>query len=99
MESRKAKVPKRFRLMGRTITVQRISKAKWQHADAVAYFDPERMLVCLCSGYPPDVLEQAFWHEATHAILYVMNHDLYTNEQFVDTFAGLVHQIIRSSEA
>lgn len=86
--------------MGRTVTVRRIAKARWPYdPDDCAYFDPEKMQILLCSGYPPDVLEHAFWHEAIHGVLFFMNHDLYTNEQFVDTFAGLVHQIIRSSEA
>lgn len=35
-----------------------------------------------------------FYHELTHAILNVMGNDLYSNEEFVNTFSTLLHQAI-----
>lgn len=40
----------------------------------------------------------AFYHELTHAILYTMGHELYDNEEFVNTFSAFLHQAISTKE-
>lgn len=46
-----------------------------------------------------DAIAQTFWHEIVHAILKAMNEDeLFENEKFVDIFAGMIYQVIKSSE-
>lgn len=94
------RIPRAFQLMGHRITVQRVAKAKWpaELAEAVGYFDPSRMTIGLCLGDSPSTQEQAFWHEAVHAMLYVLGSPDYGNEQFVDQMGGLIHQAVRSSE-
>ena len=84
--------------MGHSVSVRRVPKTRWKYADALAYFDPSTMQIAICNGISTSALEQTFWHEATHAMLYVMGHDLYTNEEFVDTLSGLVHQIVTTAE-
>ena len=84
--------------MGHVVSVNRVPKSQWVVKDALAFFDPTNMQISICNGISGTALEHIFWHEATHAMLYVMGHDLYANEQFVDTFSGLVHQIITTAE-
>ena len=98
MEPRKARIPKRFQLMGHEVRVQRIPATRWKHPKHEAYFRSDRMTIELCSGVAPSRLEQAFWHEATHGWLFVMGHPLYDDEPFVEVASGLIHQIITTSE-
>lgn len=44
-----------------------------------------------------DGISQTFYHELTHAILDSMKeHDLSSNEKFVDLFGALLHQSIKT---
>lgn len=94
----KPRIPRAFELMGHRITVRRIPPSKWKMADAVGYFDPARMAIGLCTGASASTQEQAFWHEAMHAMLYCLGSPDYGNEQFVDQMGGLIHQLFVSSE-
>lgn len=100
--SRKSKprIPRSFALMGHTITVQHIPQAKWPPdlAEAVGFFDPARMVIGICAGDGASTQEQAFWHEAVHAMLYCLGSPDYGNEQFVDQMGGLIHQLVSSAE-
>ena len=45
-----------------------------------------------------DTTEQAYWHELIHWILFIMNEDeLRNNEKFIDIFAHLLYQAVKSS--
>ena len=43
-------------------------------------------------------MQETFWHELTHAILYEMDHPLYRSEVFVTRFAQLLNKAIDSAE-
>jgi hypothetical protein len=48
---------------------------------------------------PLTTLEHTYFHELVHIILMYMNEDeLNNNEKFVDTFAGHLHQILKTSK-
>ena len=50
------------------------------------------------SASPTESIEQAFLHELTHWILYMMNEeDLRSNEKFVDLFAHFMYQSLKTS--
>ena len=93
-----ARIPRRFKVMGHTVTVRRISKTKWRHKDCVGYFDPQQMVIAVCTGSSKTTQEQCFWHEATHAMLYCLGSPHYSDEEFVDQLGGLLHQITSSME-
>lgn len=92
-----ARIPRRFQLMGHTITVRRVPKTQWKHKDCVGFFDPSKMLIAVCTGTNASTQEQIFWHEATHAMFYCLGNPDYENEQLVDQIGGLIHQIVTSS--
>lgn len=96
----KPRIPRAFSLMGHRIEVQHIAQAKWPAdlAEAVGFFDPARMVIGVCSGDSVTTQEQAFWHEAVHAMLYCLGSPDYGNEQFVDQMGGLIHQLVTSAE-
>lgn len=85
--------------MGHEIKVHHLPADKWPKdmEDAVGYFDPQRMEIGICQLESVSSQEQSFWHEATHAMLYVLGSPDYGNEQFVDQMGGLIQQIIQSS--
>jgi hypothetical protein len=43
-------------------------------------------------------MQETFWHELTHAILYEMDHPLYRNEQFVTKFSTLLNRAINTAK-
>lgn len=46
----------------------------------------------------PKKMQETFWHELTHAILYEMDHPLYNNEKFVTRFSKLLNQAINTAK-
>lgn len=91
------KIPTSIRLMGHTVRIVALPPAKWKQKDCVGYFNPKEMEIGVLKR-PGTHTEQAFHHELTHAILYCMGNDLYEDEAFVDTFAGLMHQAMTSAK-
>jgi hypothetical protein len=91
------RIPKSFRLLGHTITVHVLPRSRWPHEDCVGLFDPASNHIYVMRQSKSQTAH-SFWHEVTHAMLFYMNHKLYSNEQFVDQLGGLVAQVIASSE-
>lgn len=96
-------IPKQFQLLGQTITVE------WDESlahtmDALGTTHPRENKIKLQKpnkgwGVPTEKLEHVFLHEAVHWILLSMRQtDLFNDEVFVDTFAGLLHQAIKTSK-
>jgi hypothetical protein len=90
-------IPSKLTLMGHTITVHVIAPKDWKHKDCVGLFDPVNHLIAV-KKMRPSLMAHVFAHELTHAILSVMSHELYDNEQFVDTFGGLLAQALTTGE-
>ena len=47
---------------------------------------------------PSQKMQETFWHELTHAILYEMDHPLYRNEAFVTKFSILLNRAINTAK-
>lgn len=96
-------IPRRLKLLGRTITVEydpmldgrdgTVGEARYT-SDSIA-LQPNTDTF----RRPQTQLEQVFLHELVHYILNEMNeYDLRSNEKFVDVFAGLLHQALTTME-
>ena len=48
--------------------------------------------------YGDEEMQNSFWHEVTHAILYDMGHDLCANERFVTAFANRLSDAVNSAK-
>lgn len=94
------KIPKSFRLLGQTYTVEVVLPQDWKNEDAVGIFRPHMRRIELLFNSSREALEQAFFHELTHAALNAMGKDkLYKDEAFVDLLAGLFHQALTTGSS
>lgn len=97
------RIPKSFYLMGQKWSVEYDGKLFIKH-EAVGLCEYEKSKITIqpdIEDYPrpQSKIEHTFWHESVHAILDAMGEDLMRdNEQFVDVFAGLLHQILTTAE-
>lgn len=97
--TRRARIPRSFTIMGHTIEVRRIPRARWKAGkDCLGFFDPANMVIAVCSTACVTTQEHTFWHEVTHAIYYCLGSPEYANEEHVDQVGGLLHQIVSSME-
>lgn len=48
--------------------------------------------------FAQDEVDDTFWHELTHAILFDMGHDLCSNERFVAAFANRLCDAVNSAK-
>ena len=97
------KIPKSFKLMGKTIQVefdkQLNFKQDWY--GAAVYRQDIIKLQSDCKEWPlsRSKIEQSFLHELTHWILYMCQKDkLNHDESFIDLFSGLLHQALTTME-
>lgn len=98
------RIPKSFEILGHTITVRIVSKRDWEDLsekydidDADALFSSADKLVMICRG-KPSYMFQLFHHELVHAVLDAMNSKLSYDETFVDAFAGLLAQTMKTAK-
>jgi hypothetical protein len=93
-------IPKCFSILGHTYNVVlsdnflevtgNLGSAN-HHTNAISVQKPTQAILSESQA------EQTFWHEVVHVILYHMNaEELHKDEDFVDTFAGHLHQVIES---
>lgn len=94
-------IPKSFKLQAHTIKVKvdrkRLSEEHKSYLGLAIYGTNEIVLTDHLHGNDLDqtVINHAFVHEMIHHILNCMNENkLNSNEKFVDTFAGLLHQAL-----
>lgn len=85
-------IPSSFQLMGHTIKVRVVPEKDWSDDESVGLWNPQNLTIQVRGGMAEQRMQQAFVHELVHAILSHFSHPLNTDEQFVDTFAGLLHQ-------
>jgi hypothetical protein len=93
------KIPTSFKLGGHTLTVKMVTEdeifkiARDNHVYGI--FIPDSLTIYLqkpTRRLKASVVQQTFWHELSHAILWVMNHKDYSNEKMVDQMGHLLHQ-------
>jgi predicted SprT family Zn-dependent metalloprotease len=106
------RIPKRFKLLGRTIEVvdnpQLLQDRTW--SGAADYNRDEIQLLPRSDAYVASKgkIEQTFCHELSHFLTYhsgcAVNHQLkdggyiHQNEEFVDLLGSLIHQFLTTAE-
>ena len=95
-EPREDGVPSQFQLAGHTITVVTVPKSRWKYKNAVALWMPNECRIEIHGALTGTARQQAFMHEATHALLDVAGYSntLSTDEELVDRVAHLLLQMI-----
>lgn len=100
-------IPKSFQLLGQTITVN-WDQRNFVDTDAVGFASYRLNEIQLrksteSNPRPPSRLEETFWHELTHHLIYRAEdalpdggNDLHSNEQFVRLLSGLLQQALGS---
>lgn len=96
----KVKIPKQFELAGQTIKTKVADNIDTDGAVGLSKFHQNEIRVRrVVEGEPVshDVQLQTFFHELAHFMLYVMNeHELNSNEKFVDNLGQFLYQFEKS---
>lgn len=96
------KIPKKFCLLGYTIHVIQDPLFHSKH-DLWGQLYVRQREIYLQAASAESLLSEGrvleiFLHELTHAILFAMEHELRSDEAFVDLFSGLLYQALESFE-
>lgn len=105
-------IPKRFKLLGRTIEVvdnpRLFQERNWNGAACYEEGKIELQPICEVNRMSACKAEQVFCHEFAHFLLYfagaAVNHDLkgggyiHNNEEFVDLLGSCIHQALTTME-
>jgi hypothetical protein len=97
-------IPKSFNVLGHTYKVV-IDNVICHENNCHGMFDDKINTIYLATKYKSskgrwlnykiDAVEHTFYHELVHCILMNMGEmELYENERFVDSFGGILHQIM-----
>lgn len=92
------RIPKSFRIGSHKFDVVRLPSEKLDElagTSVYAFFMPDRLTIFVqakSKSIKQSVLLQSFWHEYSHAVLWVMNHKDYTNEKVVDQLGHCLKQ-------
>jgi predicted SprT family Zn-dependent metalloprotease len=66
------------------------------------YFDENRIEIAKFDNqgntFEQEEIDDTFWHELTHCILYDMGNSLCDNERFVTAFANRLSQAVNSAK-
>jgi hypothetical protein len=91
-------IPKSFNICAIPINVKDVPLIPNRSIIGQAQYTAQKIELDMKNA-PLESTEQAFWHEAVHVILYTMNEtELRMNEKFVDTFAHLLYQVVKSGK-
>jgi hypothetical protein len=92
-------IPTSFRLRRRKWTIKREETSRKKHVCGTASPAKKIVIYDRVTGRARSALEQqkTFWHEATHAVLFAMEHKLATDERFVTQFSLLLEELIRTA--
>ena len=92
------KIPKTIKLFGRTIKIKVVAKVN-KEFDHLGEYLHDDGIIKIKRGLSQEDTEQVYLHELTHAILLSLGKDsLSDDEPFVDTFASLLHQSIKTAK-
>jgi hypothetical protein len=92
------KIPASFKLGHTTYRVE--SQPSIPYGYKGRFYPDWKIVIALRNGYPPytprtpKTISETFWHEAVHAILYEMGHELWDNEKFVIEFSRKLNQLV-----
>lgn len=95
------KLPKTFQLHGQTYKVQHSRAPKGETPESVAEYaglsNRYKGLCWVSTDGHPDSQERVFYHELTHLILFHLGQNKANkDEKFVDGFASLLHQFLKT---
>ena len=91
-------IPRRIQLAGIDIEIL-IDNAMIEREEVIGKCQyPIQRIVLDVGSAPEDTVKYSYLHELVHYILHTMNHPLKTDEIFVDVFANLLWQAIKTGE-
>ena len=91
-------IPRRIQLAGIDIEIL-IDNAMVEREECIGKCQyPIQRIVLDVEAAPEDTTKHSYLHELVHYILHIMNHSLKNDEVFVDVFAHLLWQAIKSGE-
>ena len=96
-------IPVRIRVGKQMYSVDVVESMRRKATMGRTYYDLGRIEIGASSNttgrkFTKDEIDDTFWHEVTHAILYDMNHRLYNDEKFVTEFSGRLAKAIKSAQ-
>ena len=96
-------IPVRIRVGKQMYSVDVVESMRRKATMGRTYYDAGRIEIGASSNttgrkFTDAEIDDTFWHEVTHAILYDMNHRLYNDEKFVTEFAGRLAKAIKSAQ-
>ena len=95
-------LPKKIKVGDRWYSVEIVETMERRAQMGCVYYGTGEIEVATKSNvtntrYSADEVNDTFWHELTHAILYDMGSSLYKNEKFVTRFANRLATAIKSA--
>jgi hypothetical protein len=96
-------IPIRIRVGTQVYSVDVVESMRRKATMGRTYYDLGRIEIGAHSNitgrkFTQAEIDDTFWHEITHAILYDMDHRLYNDEKFVTEFAGRLAKAIKSAQ-
>lgn len=96
------KIPKQITVGRKTYTITQPHTIQDPAAMGRTYFEEDRIELAQFDNhgntFETEEVDNTFWHELTHCILYDMGHDLCDNERFVTAFANRLTDAIHSAK-
>lgn len=84
-------IPASIQIIDSTIVVE-----KGDVASAIGYSDYQKGKIIIDPSLPDSMVEEVFYHELVHWILFKMHNKLEGDEKFVGLFGSLLNQAIKS---
>jgi hypothetical protein len=99
----KTPIPRRMRVGKRMYSVEIVEALIEKSWKGAVNYDKRHIRIGRNSNltgnpFTPAQVNETFWHEVTHAILYDMDSPLYKNESFVNAFASRLSKAIDSAK-
>ena len=96
-------IPHRIRVGDHLYSIDVVESMRYKRDMGRTHYNDKRIEIGKNSNttgraFTNDEIDDTFWHEIVHAILYEMKHHLYDNEKFVDEFAKHLARAIRSAK-
>ena len=103
MSVKSPQLPRRIRVGNKWLSVEIVESMRRKADVGRILYDNNRIEIARRSGltgqcFRPDDMGETFWHELVHAILRDMKeHELNSNEAFVEGFAQRLYKAIKSA--
>ena len=96
-------IPIRIRVGTKLYSVDVVESMRRKREMGEIHYDQQKINIAQRSNttgrkFTKDEIDDTFWHELTHAILYEMHSPLYDDEKFVTEFAGHLAKAIKSAK-